>query len=202
VLVAGDVGPTGCLLPPTGTASPAELEDAFAAQTQALAEAGVDLLSLETMYDLREALAATRAAVATELPVLCSMTFEVRPRGIFTIMGDELTAALGALAEAGAHAIGFNCSVTSSVMIQMVTRARAAMTLPLVAQPNAGQPRATAQGIVYDARPAEFAADQLRMVTEGARIVGGCCGTTPAFISAARQALIGGGALAGHATPQ
>jgi 5-methyltetrahydrofolate--homocysteine methyltransferase len=188
-LVAGDVGPTGLLLPPVGQTSVEEIADALREQVGALAEAGADLISIETMYDLREALAAVGAARATGLPVLASMTFESRKRGFFTIMGDPLGASLAALADAGADAVGFNCSVTSSVMLGMVAEARRSVSAPVVAQPNAGQPRVTAEGTTYDASPEEFARDVVAMVEAGARLVGGCCGTTPEFIACARAAL-------------
>jgi len=189
VLVAGDVGPTGALLPPVGNATEAELEAAFAEQAAALAAAGADLISIETMYDLREARAAVRAARGTGLAVLASMTFEARRRGFFTIMGDPLGPSLRALADEGADAVGFNCSVTSDVMATMAAPARAAVGCPLIGQPNAGQPRAEADGVVYDASPEAFARDLAAMVAAGLRLVGGCCGTTPEFIRAARAAI-------------
>lgn len=188
-LVAGDVGPTGAFLPPMGDADEAGLLASFRAQVEALAEAGVDLLSIETMFDFREALAAVLAAAETGLPVLASMTFETRKRGHFTIMGDKIGQSLGALHDAGAVAVGFNCSVESGPMVEMVREAVAAVQAPIIAQPNAGQPRATAEGIVYDADPEQFVADLMRMVDAGAGAVGGCCGTDPRFISAARAAL-------------
>jgi 5-methyltetrahydrofolate--homocysteine methyltransferase len=188
-LVAGDVGPTGLLLAPVGQATGEEVREALREQAAALAEAGADLISIETMYDLREALAAVEAARATGLPVLASMTFEARKRGFFTIMGDPLPASLAALADAGAEAVGCNCSVTSSVMVGMVSEARRSVSTPIVAQPNAGQPRVTPEGTVYDASPEEFARDVVAMVKAGARLVGGCCGTTPEFIACARAAL-------------
>ncbi len=190
-LVAGDVGPTGRFLPPLGDATPELLAAAYREQVEVLAGEGVDLISIETMIDLREAQLALAAALATGLPVLCALTFEARPRGVFTIMGDRLEPSLAALAAAGAHAVGCNCSVTSEPMLKMVQAARPGLTAPIVAQPNAGQPRVTPEGIVYDADPEAFAADLLRMVEEGARLVGGCCGTTPAFIAAARARLDG-----------
>jgi 5-methyltetrahydrofolate--homocysteine methyltransferase len=188
-LVAGDLGPTGLLLPPVGQATVEEMAGAFREQASALAEAGADLLSIETMYDLREALIAAEAARATGLPVLASMTFESRKRGFFTIMGDPLSASLEALAGAGADAVGCNCSVTSSVMVGMVSEARRSVSVPIAAQPNAGQPRVTPQGTAYDASPEAFARDVVAMVEAGARLVGGCCGTTPAFIACARAGL-------------
>ncbi len=188
-LVAGDVGPTGKLLPPMGDASEELFRDQFRDQTAVLAEAGADLISIETMYDLREARAAVAAAAETGLPVIASMTFEARPRGNFTIMGDRVAESLGALAEAGAAVVGINCSVVSGDMIAMVREA-ATLGLPVAAQPNAGKPRATAGGVAYDdASPAAFARDLVAMVDAGARLVGGCCGTDPEFIRQARQAL-------------
>ena len=158
-LVAGDVGPTGLLLAPVGQASVDEIREAYREQAEALAATGADLISIETQYDLREALAAVEASVATGLAVIASMTFESRKRGFFTIMGDPLVPALLALAEAGAVAVGCNCSVTSPVMLGMIREARGAVSAPLTAQPNAGQPRMTPQGPAYDAAPEQFAAD-------------------------------------------
>jgi 5-methyltetrahydrofolate--homocysteine methyltransferase len=190
-LCAGDVGPTGLLFPPMGEAEEARLEASFREQCALLAEAGADLLSIETMYDLREALAAVRAAVATGLPVLCSMTFDAKRRGAFTMVGDPLAPSLAALRAAGAHAVGMNCSVTSGPMLAMVAEARAALgpAAAIVAQPNAGQPRPTPEGIVYDADPEAFAADLRAMAEAGAGLLGGCCGTDERFLSAARAAL-------------
>jgi methionine synthase I (cobalamin-dependent) len=193
-LVAGDMGPTGLLLPPVGQASIEELANAFREQADALAGAGADLLSIETMYDLREALAAVEAARRTGLAVLASMAFEARKRGFFTIMGDPLGASLTALANAGADAVGCNCSVTSSVMVGMVAEARRSVSARLVAQPNAGQPRVTPGGTCYDASPEEFARDLTAIVAAGASLVGGCCGTDPEFIRSARAALDATGA--------
>ena len=187
VLVAGDIGPTGKFLPPTGEASEAELAEAYREQAEALAAAGADLLSIETMYDVREALAAVRAAASTGLAVLCSMTFEVRRKGTFTFMGNRLGPSLQALHEAGATSVGCNCSVTSDTMVGMVEEAvSAAGQTPIVAQPNAGQPITTPTGIRYDANPDAFAADLGKILDAGARIVGGCCGTDEVFIRAVR----------------
>lgn len=187
--VAGDLGPTGKFFPPMGDASEERLEEVYRQQVGQLADAGVDLISIETMYDVREALAAVRAAREVDLPVLASMTFERRRRGFFTLVGNRVGPSLRTLGEAGADAVGFNCSVESEPMVDLVVEAAAEVDLPLVAQPNAGQPRATADGVVYDADAATFVADLIRMVEAGARIVGGCCGTDPSFILAARNAL-------------
>ena len=188
-LVAGDVGPTGELFPPMGTATEEQLSESFAAQAEALVAAGVDLISIETMYDLREAVLAVRAARAAGAPVFASMTFDVKKRGFFTIVGDRVGPSLAALEEAGALAAGLNCSVTASQMLPMVQEAREAGARAIIAQPNAGQPRATADGVVYDADPETFARELVALVEAGARVVGGCCGTDPDFIRVARAAL-------------
>ena len=188
-LLAGDIGPTGLLLPPIGSATVEEMRASFAEQAAALAAAGVDLLSVETMFDLREALAALDAAKETGLPVVASMTFEARPRGFFTIMGNRLEPSLAELEGAGADAVGCNCSVAPEAMIDMVRAACAAVRVPVAAQPNAGQPQASAEGVTYEASPAAFAGELVAMVRAGARLVGGCCGTTPEYIRAARAAL-------------
>ncbi len=141
------------------------------------------------MYDLREALAATRAAAATGLPVFASMTFDAKKRGFFTIVGDRIDASMQALVQAGAMAVGLNCTVGSDAMIPMVKQAVGAVDAPVVAQPNAGAPRVTPQGVIYDVDPTAFCADLLAIVDAGARVVGGCCGSTPDFIRLARTAL-------------
>jgi len=162
---------------------------AFLEQATALAEAGADLLSIETMYDLREAVAAVRAARTTGLPVLACMTFEARRKGFFTIMGDPLVRSLGVLAGEGADAAGFNCTVTAPTMELMVEACAGETPAPLIAQPNAGQPRVTPEGIVYDADPREIAERLLAMVGRGVRVIGGCCGTGPEMIRLTRRGL-------------
>ncbi len=189
VLVAGDVGPTGTFLPPVGTATVEALREAFEAQTEALAEAGADLLSIETMSDLREARAALEAARRSGLAVIVSMTFEARRRGVFTVMGDPLVASLLSLAEHGADAVGCNCSVEPASMLAMVREAAPRLPVPMAAQPNAGQPRLTREGVIYDADASSFAPAVRAMADAGARLIGGCCGTTPEFIRATRTAL-------------
>jgi len=193
-LVAGDVGPTGAMLPPVGSATVAELRAAYREQAAALADAGADLVSIETMSDLREALAALEAALATGLAVIASMTFAVRRRGCFTVMGDPLVPSLAALAAAGAVAVGCNCTVGPEEMAAMAREAAPALAAPLVAQPNAGLPRLTAEGASYAAEPEGFAASMASVVAAGARAVGGCCGTTPEFIGAMRAMLVARGA--------
>lgn len=187
--VAGDIGPTGLMLPPVGTATEDALYAGFCEQARALAAAGADLIAVETMYDLREALAAVRGARATGLPVFASMTFEAKKRGAFTIMGDRLVPALQQLRDAGASAVGMNCSVTSDVMLGMAKEALASVEAPLILQPNAGAPQATREGIRYDVDPERFVGDMQQALAAGARVLGGCCGTDPSLLGRLRQAI-------------
>lgn len=193
--VIGDIGPTGEYLPPVGRGDAAEFRRGFAELGQAFATAGVDALHVETMSDLAEAaiaLAALREA-APGIPVCVSLTFERKPRGFFTVMGNRLDEALPALAAAGAAAVGANCTLTSSEFGALASAARAVYTGPLLLQPNAGAPRLEDGQAMYDQRPEEFA-DDLAAATATAAVgggvaAGGCCGTDPRFIAALAIAL-------------
>jgi methionine synthase I (cobalamin-dependent) len=190
--VIGDVGPTGEYLPPVGHGDAGVWRSAFEEQGRSLAEAGVDAFHVETMSDLREATAALEAlrSVAPGIPVFVSMTFDRKKRGFFTVMGNALVPALGALAAAGAAAVGANCSLTSSDMVALMSEAAAATSTPLVAQPNAGTPEQAGDGSFrYAQPPEEFAADMAAIARLGVRAVGGCCGTDDRFIAALRSEL-------------
>ena len=118
-IVAGNMGPSGRFLPPVGDVKLDELTDAFAAQAAVLAAAGVDYIAIETMSDMEEALCALRGVRrATDLPVTVCLTFECRPRGFFTVMGNPLQGAAKTLADAGADAVGANCSIASDDMLE------------------------------------------------------------------------------------
>lgn len=192
VLVAGDVGPTGGFFPPMGSTSHEWLLDQFRRQTEALLEGGADLISIETMYDRREAEAALEAALEMGVQAMVSLTFEARKRGFFTIVGDRLSDTLTDLGASGASAVGMNCSVTADVMREMVKEAVAATGTPIVAQPNAGQPRLVDGRAEYDADSGEFATQIGEIINAGARIVGGCCGTDPGFIAGMRAVIDSG----------
>ena len=189
--VAGSMGPTGKFLDPQGPATVAELTAAYAEQARALAEGGVDVLIVETQYDLREALAALEGARrVSPLPVFVTMTFSAFPRGYFTIMGDSPAAAAAALEKAGASAVGANCMLTSEQMAGCIRALKAATTLPVIAQANAGQPVARPDGTVgYTQSLEEFVRFVPDIVEGGARLIGGCCGTTPAYIRAMARAV-------------
>jgi len=189
-LVGGDVGPTGRFLKPMGDLTPEEMRDMFAAQSAALIEGGADLICIETMFDLAEAcLAVEGARRVTSLPVMASMTFGVTPRGYKTMMGVDPKRAVDSLLEAGADVVGTNCSLAADQMVELVAELRAATEAPILAEPNAGQPRLEGEQTVYDETPKHFAAVMPLLVEQGANVVGGCCGTTPEYIVALVKAL-------------
>lgn len=186
-LVAGDIGPTGLMYPPLGSADDALLEELFAEQAEALRESGVDLFLLETHYDIREALCALRAIRRTgDTPVGVTMTFNLKRRGYFTMIGDSVEKCCRALADEGADFIGANCTLAPGDMVSLAQELAVCSALPVLIQPNAGQPKFDGDTIRYDIGPDEFARGVAQILDEPVRAVGGCCGTTPEFIRALR----------------
>jgi len=182
-LVAGDMGPTGKFLKPLGDLDPRDAEDSYRRQAETLLTGGADLISIETMFSLEETLAAVRAVKSLgNVLVIASLTYNRTKNGFFTMMGDGVVKAVKALEDAGADAIGSNCSLGSAEMIELTAAIRAATHQPVLIQPNAGKPLAVDDAVVYQQTPAEFAADGLRIKAAGADMIGGCCGTTPNFI--------------------
>lgn len=189
--VAGDVGPSGGLIEPLGSHSVTELEAGFAEQAKVLADAGVDLFSIETMFSLEETLAALRGIRGvTDLPLFVSMSFELKPKGFFTLMGETPQTCVKALEENGADVLGSNCQLGSREMVDLIKEIRRWTEIPIIAQPNAGSPVVKGGVTIYEQSPEQFAEDILRIVEAGANVVGGCCGTTPHFIQEVRQRLL------------
>jgi 5-methyltetrahydrofolate--homocysteine methyltransferase len=185
---SASVGPSGHLMKPYGDADPVDIGAGYERQIRALAEAGADLVCIETMTDLAEAVLAVRAArsVAPDLPVIASMTFETTRRGFFTVMGVSIEQAVRGLSEAGADILGSNCGNGSVTMVAIAREFRALTGLPIAIQPNAGLPEPLDGNLVYPETP-EFMAEQAReLLAAGVAIIGGCCGTTPAHIRALR----------------
>ena len=189
-LVAGDMGPTGKFLKPLGDLDSRDAEDSYRRQAEALLTGGADLISIETMFSLEETLAAVRAVKSLgNVLVIASLTYNRTKNGFFTMMGDGVVKAVKALEDAGADAIGSNCSLGSAEMIELTAAIRAATHQPVLIQPNAGKPLAVDDAVVYQQTPAEFAADGLRIKDAGADMIGGCCGTTPDFIKELAKAV-------------
>jgi len=189
--VAGDIGPCGGFLKPVGKVSIEELEESFLEQAKALSQAGVDLFFIETMYDLREAISAIKAIKkVSDFPIFVSMTFDKKPRGYFTIMGNTISECALELKKAGADVIGANCTLGSEEMIGLIEELRKHTDLPIIAQPNAGKPEFIQNKLTYPQDPESFAEDMMKIIKAGANFVGGCCGTTPEFIRRIHRRLL------------
>lgn len=186
--VAGSMGPTGELMRPLGTLSYVVAVEAFTEQAEALAEGGVDAIVVETMSDLNEAKAAIEGAKrAADLPVLCTLSFDTQRH---TMMGVSPRRAVRELWPLGLDAIGGNCGLTLDDMEEVLRQMQAAVPeATLMAKPNAGLPRLVDGQAVYDVTPQVMAEYALRYAELGAKIVGGCCGSTPAHIKAMAAAL-------------
>jgi len=186
--VAGSIGPLGVRLEPLGKTGLDEARAAFAEQIQALAEAGVDLLIIETMPALNEAREALLAAeeTAPNLPVLVMVTVDDESN---CLDGSSPEQAAALLTEWGAGAIGVNCSTGPSTVLTALECMRAATDLPLAAMPNAGMPRAIEGRNIYLCSPEYMASFARKAIAAGAQIVGGCCGTTPNHTRAMRSAM-------------
>ncbi len=186
--VAGSVGPLGVRLEPLGKTGVDEARAAFGEQISALAEAGVDLLILETMPALneaREALAAARE-FAPDLPVLVLVTVDDDGN---CLDGSSPAQAAALLTEWGAGAVGVNCSTGPATALTAIEAMREATSLPLVAMPNAGLPRAVEGRNIYLCSPEYMAEFTRKAIAAGVQMVGGCCGTTPNHIRAMRSAM-------------
>lgn len=183
-LVAGDIGPSGSIMAPTGTLDYAEAVAVFAEQAAALAAGGVDLIWIETMSDLLEMRAAIEGvrSAAPALPLITTMTFDTRGH---TMMGVSPEQAVAALTTWGADAIGGNCGNGPDELLTVIRRMHAANPdAVLVAKSNAGMPELVDMRAVYRTDPATMAACAVEMRDAGARIIGGCCGTTPEHLAA------------------
>ncbi len=187
--VAGDIGPTGELMEPFGDLTEDQVFGIYVEQCEALAKAGVDLLLIETMMAIQEAVVAVRAACSTGLPVGATMTFDSRGGEWRTSWGVSIPEAVKSLSEAGASLIGSNCGQGFDEMVGIVTCMRSLTQLPLIAQANAGLPDMVDGRPVYRETPETVGAKAERLLDAGVNIIGGCCGTTPAHIAEIRKAV-------------
>ena len=190
VLVAGSMGPTGELLEPLGTATAADCEQAFAAQAEGLAQGGADLLWIETMSDLGEAEAAVRGARrACDLPVAVTLTFDTAGR---TMMGVGAAEAAERLSGLELAALGANCGNNIADTEAAALAIRAALPdVPVISKPNAGIPVWSGNTFNYTGTPDTLAAHAHRAHRGGVRIIGACCGSTPAHVAAIAETLAG-----------
>lgn len=194
--VAGDIGPLGEFLAPLGQLEYEEAVGFFAEQAGALAEAGVDVLYIETMAALEEVAAAVEGAlsVGSGTPVTATLSFDSHGR---TNMGIRPEQAAETLVDLGVEALGANCGATLDMTLNAVQVMHELVPdMPLIVKPNAGKPRMVDDEVIYDATLDEMATYARRFVDLGARIIGGCCGSTPEHIAAIAAAVRPGDVVA------
>jgi methionine synthase I (cobalamin-dependent)/5,10-methylenetetrahydrofolate reductase len=186
--IAGSIGPLGVHLEPLGKTGLEEARSAFAEQIAALAKAGADMLMIETMPALNEAREALLAAkeTAPDLPVFVMITVDDDSN---CLDGTSPTHAAELLTEWGADVIGCNCSTGPATVLTAIEAMRTVTSLPLVAMPNAGMPRAVEGRNIYLCSPEYMASFARKAIKAGAQYVGGCCGTTPNHIRAMKSAI-------------
>lgn len=182
-LVGLDIGPTGKLLEPAGDLTFEEAYEIF--KEQVIAGKDADVISIETMTDIHEAKAAVLAAKEnSNLPVICTMSFGANLR---TFLGCSISAMVLTLEGMGVDAIGVNCSLGPGEIFPIVEELSRWTSLPIVVKPNAGLPNPSTG--TYDIKPKEFASYMKQLAKLGVKIWGGCCGTTPEYISALKEML-------------
>ena len=186
--IAGAVGPLGARLEPLGKIGLDEAREAFAEQIRGLAEGGADLLLIETVSALNEAEQAILAAKssAPSLPILVMVTVDEDAN---CLDGSSPETAAARLTEWGADAIGCNCSVGPATVLTAIERMAAVTSLPLIAMPNAGMPRAVEGRNIYLCSPEYMASFARKLVKAGVQFIGGCCGTTPSHIRSMKSSV-------------
>lgn len=187
-LIAGDMATTGKPVDVEGGISYEELQSVYGEQAEALVEAGVDLVVIETMMGLTETAAAVEAVRSIcDLPIIC--TFSVQVDGKLYFDG-TVTEAAQTLQELGADAVGVNCAFGPDQLGAVIASLKNACDLPLVAKPNAGMPEINDRGeAIYSMNETLFASSMAQLIDAGARLVGGCCGTAPSYIRALKEIL-------------
>ncbi len=187
VFVAGAMGPLGRPVAPLGTIPREEAVEAYAEQVEGLVEGGVDLLMIETQTDVEEMKLAVQAVRrVTDLPLVVEMTFTEDGRTLYGAYPEDVARAVQGL---NVDVLGANCSVGPQALLEIIERLRRRTALPISVMPNAGMPRFVHGRFHYLASPDYFAEYAVRFKGVGARLIGGCCGTTPAHIRRMREAL-------------
>ena len=187
--IAASCGPCGRLLIPYGDVSPETVQAQFERQIMALISEGIDMLCIETMTDINEAVLAISAAksISPSMPVSAMMTFDATPRGFFTIMGVSIKQAAINLAKAGADIVGSNCGTGIEQMIEIARELKTYTNLPIMTRPNAGLPFLDGDNPIYPDTPELMAGKCDQLLALGVSIIGGCCGTTPKHIAAIKK---------------
>jgi 5-methyltetrahydrofolate--homocysteine methyltransferase len=193
--VLGDVGPFGDFLEPVGDTTAEDLRAAFRDQIAALLAGGADAILVETLSDPAEAVVGVEAAkaCAPHVPVMVTYAFQKTAPGEFrTLMGTGVEEAMHRATAAGAASVGANCGTSLSLedYVELARQiVRAAEPAPVILQPNAGSPQMENGQAVYAATPEQMAATAAQLLAAGVRVIGGCCGTTPAHLAAMNRAV-------------
>jgi 5-methyltetrahydrofolate--homocysteine methyltransferase len=192
--VIGDIGPFGGLMEPYGDFSEQQVRDAFFEQAKALVEAGADAIIIETQTSLEELLIGLQAAKeAGAKCVIGSMAYDVTLDGstFRTMMGIDPERAAEFMQENGADVVALNCGTRMDMLRakEAIERYKAVTALPVMAQPNAGQPKLVDMKVVYDETPQEMSKGVIPLLEAGTNIIGACCGSTPDHIRAFRQVI-------------
>jgi len=186
-LVVADIGPTGEFRLPVGSATTEQWHSSFSIQAKLL-EKGVDLWHIETISDIEEMITAIKAIRGvSHKPIIASMTYNKTKRGFFTIMGDSLEKCIQLLENEKVDVIGANCTIGSKEMVELFKTAVNLTNKPFSVKPNAGKPKIEGTRTYYEQPIEDFAKDIYEMIQNGAKIVGGCCGTSPQTIRELRR---------------
>jgi 5-methyltetrahydrofolate--homocysteine methyltransferase len=192
--VIGDMGPFGGLMEPYGDFTEAQVRSSFEEQAAALMEGGADAIIIETQTSLEELqLGIESAQKAGATCIIGSMAYDVTLDGstFRTMMGVEPERAAEFMQEHGAQIVALNCGTRMDMQraLTAVERYKAVTNLPVMVQPNAGQPKLVQMKVVYDETPEEMVKDLLPLLEAGANIIGACCGSTPDHIRAFRKVI-------------
>ncbi len=188
--VCGSLGPTGEFLRPLGLVSNQEMYDSFKNQALALEEGGADCVVIETMLDIDETSIALQAVREnTSMLAMATMTFDLGPRGFFTMMGVTPEDAAKKLEQSGAQVIGANCGNGIERMIEIASKMRNSTDKPMMINCNAGIPSLVSGEILYPETPEYMAEQFMKLKDVGVNIIGGCCGTSPEHIKALSNAI-------------
>ena len=188
--VCGSLGPTGEFLRPLGLVSNQEMYDSFKNQALALEEGGADCVVIETMLDIDETSIALQAVREnTSMLAMATMTFDLGPRGFFTMMGVTPEDAAKKLEQSGAQVIGANCGNGIERMIEIASKKRNSTDKPMMINCNAGIPSLVSGEILYPETPEYMAEQFMKLKDVGVNIIGGCCGTSPEHIKALSDAI-------------
>ena len=191
VLVAGSIGPTGEMMQPFGTLGEDQAFEIYAEQAKILLEAGVDLLVIETQFDLSEAQAAVRAvrSLNSDIALVCSFSYD---RGVRTMMGVKPAQMAEIFNDMDVDALGVNCGKSLEDNLNVLTTLKENTNKPIWFKPNAGLPTSNEDGTTtYDVTPEMMANQVPAWIDAGARLIGGCCGTSPEHLAAIAEKVKG-----------